>query len=496
MGHLHRYLDQTAGLLLNPALFSSLVIGVPLRSYQLQVAQAVLDSVLNERGLTFAVMMSRQAGKNETAAQIEALLLLAFQHSGGFLVKASPTFQPQTINSIQRLQARLQNPLTRGRWHRERGYMLRLGEAHAIFLSAQPEANVMGATASILLEADEAQDISEEKWDKEFRPMGASTNVTTVLWGTAWTPDTLLAHTVRALRRLEEADGVQRVFAVPWPRVAAEVPAYRAYVQGEIARLGAAHPLIRTQYALEEIDAAAAMFPPARRALMQGEHPPHAAPVPGASYALTVDVAGESPEGETAAVGPGARDCSACTLFAVAPAAPEEPLAGKPRYLVVRRWWWRGLAQTELYERLLQLAETWAPRHLVVDATGIGAGVASFLAQRLGERVQPFTFSGPTKSRLGWSYLAICDTGRFKDHVLTGCAAQAEFWRQTAAADYEVLPGPGQGLRWGVPPARGHDDLLVAAALCAALEGVGWGAGESHVVPQRDPLDDIDQSAF
>lgn len=491
--NLWRYLDQAAGLVLDPAFFSRFVIGVPLRSYQLEVARAVLESVFRRRGLTFAVMMSRQAGKNETAAQIEALLLLAFQHTGGFLVKASPTFQPQAVNSLLRLQARLQNPLTRGRWHRERGYMLRLGRARAVFLSAQAGASVVGATASILLEADEAQDIPEDKWNKDFRPMGASTNVTTVLWGTAWTADTLLARTVRALRRLEAEDGARRVFAVPWPRVAAEVPAYGAYVEGEIARLGAAHPLIRTQYALEEIEAAAGLFPPARRALMQGSHPPHAAPQPGALYALTLDVGGEAREGEDCA----GHDSTACTLFTIEPAGAGAAVpAGQQCYRVVGRRWWRGLSQAELYGRLVELVEAWAPRRVVVDATGLGAGLASFLEQRYGGRVLPFVFSGATKSHLGWAFLALCDTGRFQDHLLSGCPAQAEFWRQVAVAEYEVLPGPGQGLRWGVPPARGHDDLLISAALCAALEGAPYGSGESFVVPQPDPVDEMDGARF
>jgi hypothetical protein len=37
-----------------------------------------------------------------------------------------------------------------------------------------------------------------------------------------------------------------------------------------------------------------------------------------------------------------------------------------------------------------------------------------------------------------------------------------------------VLPGPGRLLRWSVPAARGHDDLLVSAALTARLDRVDW----------------------
>jgi hypothetical protein len=487
--NLHRYVDRAAALLLDPGLFSRLVIGVPLRSYQVEVARAVLDSVLHQRGLTFAVLMSRQAGKNEVAAQLEVQLLLHYQDVGGCLVKASPTFQPQTINSLLRLQARLQNPLTRGRWHLERGYMVRLGRARAHFHSAQPGASVVGATASILLEGDEAQDIPEDKWNRDFRPMGASTNVTTVLWGTAWTSRTLLARTVRALERLEARDGVRRVFAVPWPRVAAEVPAYGAYVRGEIDRLGSAHPLIRTQYALEEVDAEAGLFPPARQERMRGTHTPHAAPQPGADYALCVDVAGEAPEGESSPAGPGERDCTACTLFHV-------QAAGRPCYRVVGRWWWRGVAQAELYTRLAALAEMWCPRHLVVDATGLGAGVASFLQVRFGERVRPFVFTAASKSRLGWGFLGICDTGRFQDHAADGSEAQIAFWRQVTAAEYEIRGGRNEHLRWGVWRGEEHDDLLISAALCAALEGLAWAGGDSLIIPGRDPLWEMDAARF
>ena len=71
--------------------FSRHVLNRPLRPYQLAPARAILDSILHQRGDTFAVVMARQAGKNETAAQIEAYLLNLFQRAGGSIVKASPT---------------------------------------------------------------------------------------------------------------------------------------------------------------------------------------------------------------------------------------------------------------------------------------------------------------------------------------------------------------------------------------------------------------------
>ena len=261
--------------------FSDEVIGRRLRSYQLEPARAILRSVLGRQGRTFAVMMARQAGKNELSAQLEAYLLNLFQRAGGQIVKASPTFKPQTLNSIMRLTDRLDNPWNRGHARRREGYIVQLGRARAFFFSAEPSANVVGATADILLECDEAQDVRPDKWSKDFRPMAASTNATTVLWGTAWTSDTLLARTIAALRRQEAQGAPRSVFCYDAHTVGQEVPAYAAYVDSEVARLGRQHPLIKTQYFLETIDAQAGLFPPARRALMRGDHPRRHEPEPG-----------------------------------------------------------------------------------------------------------------------------------------------------------------------------------------------------------------------
>lgn len=36
------------------------------------------------------------------------------------------------------------------------------------------------------------------------------------------------------------------------------------------------------------------------------------------------------------------------------------------------------------------------------------------------------------------------------------------------------VKGPGRPLRWGVPAGRGHDDLVLSAALAATLDGFDW----------------------
>ena len=448
-------------------LFSRYVLRRPLRHYQLAVARAIVQSVRGGHGRTLAVMMARQAGKNETSAQVEAYLLNLYRRRGGQLVKAAPTYRPQTINSVLRLGTVLQGSLLPAPV-REAGYMLRLGRARILFYSAAPTAHVVGATASILLEADEAQEVDEDKWNKDFRPMAASTNATTVLWGTAWTSNTLLAGTIRALHEAEWRDRLRRVFVVPWERVAAEVPAYGAYVRGEIERLGREHPLIKSQYFLEEIDGESGLFPPATRALMRGAHQRQRAPAEGREYALLVDVAGESEEhlvGELLRAREPRRDSTALTVVEVS-----HTNLGLPRFLVMDRYLWTGTPHHELYGAIAHLADLWGARRVIVDATGIGAGLVSFLRRALGSRVQPFVFTAKSKSDLGWGFLGICNSGRFLDHRDDGSPEARQFWREVVAADYAVLGGPDRRMRWGVADPTVHDDLLVSAALCALLD--------------------------
>src|SRR4030042_1424730 len=165
---------------------------ITLRPYQLEVARAVVDSVMNHKGLTFSVEIARQGGKNELSAQLEVLLLTLFIEKGGNSIKCSPTFKPQTVISMMRLKDRLNDGGSGGTWGSEPGLIGSLGNAKQIFLSADESANVVGNTAHIMLEIDESQDVSREKDTKEFKPMGAATNATTVHYGTTWEDSTLL----------------------------------------------------------------------------------------------------------------------------------------------------------------------------------------------------------------------------------------------------------------------------------------------------------------
>ena len=221
-----------------------------LRPYQSEIARAVIGSIEDNLGLTFSVEIARQGGKNELSAHLEVLLLTMFMSAGGSAVKCSPTFKPQTVISMSRLKQRLDDFGYEGAWLTEMGYIVRLGAARQVFLSAEESSSVVGHTADILLEIDESQDVSKEKYSKEFRPMASSTNATTVHYGTTWDDSTLLEEIKQSNLELEKSDGYKRHFRYDWQEVARHNPNYLSFVEAERARMGDDHPLFLSQYAL------------------------------------------------------------------------------------------------------------------------------------------------------------------------------------------------------------------------------------------------------
>src|SRR5215207_3120946 len=118
--------------------FSTTILGLPLRPYQAEVARAVLAAIDEGGGHALTVLMPRQSGKNQLSAHLEAYLLTRRERRGGSLVKCAPTYRPQALVSVSRLERALDNPLTAGKWHRRDGHIVELGRASIAFYSAEP----------------------------------------------------------------------------------------------------------------------------------------------------------------------------------------------------------------------------------------------------------------------------------------------------------------------------------------------------------------------
>lgn len=440
------------------------------RPYQIAPMRAIWNSVVAQDGKEFCVVFARQSGKDESMSQLIVSLLSRLRLEEASMVIGAPTDDQAGI-TLRRIHARaLDSPVT-AKAVSKSDHTITIGKANVTTLSAAPTANVRGHTASRLLLANEAQDIDPDIWDAVFEPMAASTNATKVFMGTVWDSSGLLARQMEYLRSIETPDD-QRVFLVPWQMVAPHVPAYEAHVRGRIAQLGENHPFIKTEYELVPLDGEATLFPPSLLGQLQGSHERLARRMSHGQYALLVDVGGEELDGSrTKTFDPMVkRDSTTATIVELV--RPDR--ISNPAFRVVDRRLWTGERHTLTHQVITDLAlTTWRVSHVVIDQTGVGAGLTSMLIDSLSPHriiVHPHHWTSATKSQTGWDLIAMIQTGRLKEYAHDGDPHTVEFWRQMSNVEVEHLPGPGHRIRWGVPVRLGHDDFVMSLALVAILD--------------------------
>lgn len=437
----------------------------PLRRYQLPPYYAILQAAEARGSDVIVIRMPRQAGKNEISARAEGAILAYHASTGGQGVKAAPTLQPQALRSQQRLTRWLRGASHSRTWQRlieTRDNTVSLGQASWWFGSAEADAQVVGATASLLLEFDEAQDVATEKHDKDYVPMSATTGAARVYYGTPWTDFDVLAKALELALARQARDGRRRVFDVPWEEVAAELPAYGAHVESERERLGhtekTPHPAFLTQYLLQTIPGLGRLFTADQLALLRGSHERQTAPLSAshATYVAGVDVGGS----DLAQTG----DPDETVLTIGRRRYPARGAKSDPTIAIVDQVVWRGARHDELVTEISHLLTRWRVGSCTVDATGLGEPLATSLQARHGDRVvTAFKFTRPSKSALGFALIAAVNTGALSLWQADG-PDHAELIAQLRLARRETLPG--SLIAWGVDASEGHDDRLVSLALC------------------------------
>nr|MBP8125843.1 hypothetical protein [Caldilineaceae bacterium] len=446
--------------------------------------------------------MSRQSGKNEGSARLEGQLLARFAGTGGEMVKTAPTWKPQIVNSKRRLDsitARITGRMPWITFRNTQGYITQCGKASIAFLSADPNASVVGATASRLMEVDEAQDVDKAKFDKDFSPMRASTGAPVIYYGTSWTTDTLLE---RAKRDIEEGRVRGKIYRAPWDRVAAENPAYGEYVDGEIARLGKDHPLIQTQYLLLPLATRGRMLSEQQLRLMMGNHQRADRRTNEPQIVAGLDFAGADEEaGALSSLSTGSsRDSVALRIGRVDWITIAAGIT-EPVIRVLATYEWTNVHPTSLHTALYEILwNKWRVDRVHCDATGIGATGTAFLAQAINkpgrpERVVGQIFDGAwtTHARLAFQYIATANGARLLDHqagfdpiAASGQEAapvdepERHLWWQRGHAKLEARPS--RRVRAYVPDDEGHDDLLIADML---MVDAAYNAGMPRVMTSR-----------
>lgn len=456
----------------------------PLYRYQTLWANYIREVIRERRTEIIVVEMSRQSGKNEASAQLEVITLAEYGKKGGAMVKTAPTWLPQIDNSKARFEARyaaLKERLPFIEIKPREGYKYRCGRAEIAFLSAQPKTSVVGATASLLMEVDEAQDTDRDKFNKDFSPMRASTGAPLVAYGTTWTDNTLLEDFKRGI---EEGGAAGKIFKVTPEIIGEDNPRYWGFVESEIRRLGRDHPFVKTQYFLEALVTAGRMLTREHLELMIGGHVRQASRIQEGQIVAGLDFAGADEENAMVSLGgPSKRDSVALSVGAVEWVQLAAGLQ-VPFIRILARYEWVNMnpiaLQTLLYELL---AERWKVDRVHCDATGIGSTATAFLAAAINkgrrERVAPITFDGAwnTSTDLAFQYLAAVMSGRLKDYSpngfnplevagterLTAPNVDQNGWWQRGHAKLDARPG--QRVKAYVPTAEGHDDLLTAEML-------------------------------
>jgi hypothetical protein len=531
-------------VLLSVRLFSRLVIQIPLRAYQVEPAQAVIESCLGQKGLEFLWVFPRQSGKDEAIAQLCTFLLTLFQRVEAAIIHVYPT-GGQIATGVGRLENRLENLWTSGHWWSKAKPTRRgLGLSQIAFFSGHPQARAEGATANLLLIINEVQDQDEAIVERRFTPMRASANATALYVGTVRTTGDFLWKTKSRLEKQQRRDGQQRVFILTAHQVGQENRHYKTFVAGQVAKYGRQHPVVKTEYYGEPVDVAAGLFPRRRLTLMQGDHPRLSQPQPGQVYIALIDVGGQD-EGATEAFAElenPERDYTCCTIVR----AIARPGEIGPRYEAVdvfadqgSRHFQEHPGRPSLFEQMVAYLRHWRVAAVVIDSSGVGQGISDALGEKLSQPVFPFDFSkNHGKSRLGNNFLAIIETGRFK-YFTEGRGEKGEgrgektsppaggteggrklhpeelsdrwwFFTQAEHCGYELAPGVPieRGMRWGVPASAKvyvdvdktshpvHDDRLLSAALLAeADERIRQGdlflsSGQSAVIQRERKRDD------
>lgn len=446
-------------------------------------------------GLPVCFIAARQSGKNESNARLEARLLAKYSSWPKHLeiVKCAPTWRPQCLISKERFQRVTNTPLfqvlLRPRW--SEGYIVTIGSASMKLVSADPKANNVGLTASMLLSADEAQNIFVDKFDVNFKPMVLDTGAPIAMSGTSWHIDSLLERQRYLAAEAEQRLGFRLLYVFPWDRIAEENPRYGELVSADIRQYGEDHILIQTQYCCKPIDSAGMLLSGSECAMMIGDHGRAVAPTDGRTYVAGVDFASCREQSDDELLkNPQARklrDSTVVTIGELMWRIDKETGRRLPFVRVVDQLWVQQQDPMATVDQIYRYVfEHWKCVRAVLDANGVGDMPAEVIRLRRPHQVTALHLSATTKSRLGYDLQGAVKTGRLflyrnDDSVeWHECFFQLRQCRRLEMRENNVM-------KWGAPKSKIdgkdiHDDFVLSVSYCleAAQEHLA-----AHVAPEE-----------
>jgi hypothetical protein len=376
------------------------IVGKPLFWPQVVVAKAIERAMAAREAETICVRSSRQTMKNEVSGLIEARALVRHQHVGGSIVKTAPTYEPQVTTSKHRLEERTaEDPLVEGKIRWREGNIAQYGNAKVQFLSLDKKARIEGATASLLLEVDEAHLTDEKSFEDKAGPMPGFWAAPKVLWGVAGAKQDMLYRRMSHQLGGPPSAGIiqeKNVFQFPASLWCELNPRWAKTYENTRAYLGRDHPTILTQYELIDVDSLGGYLAAAQQArLAGGDHEVLPGPRAGKSdedleYAAVIDIAGEDEveELDPLEMSDGKRDSTSCWVVEM---DWKKAVRDFPLCRLVGAHWWVGkrFARDPIsglpgqQEILAETLRRWNVARYVVDARGLGAQIAAYLVARI-----------------------------------------------------------------------------------------------------------------
>ena len=410
----------------------------PLHPWQAWIVRQVEAMMVDGTGETMTVRICRQAGKNECAATVHNRFLLRKAGPGGKMVRGAPTWKPQIVNSKRRLmEVSGRDPLFSSKHFRwAEGYIATYGHAEIHFLSTDVTANVEGATASDLLDIDEAHKTNRESYEEKFQPMTASTNAPTMLWGVAAAKrDVLYQERIRNF----ETGRSHRNIQITARELSKYDEQYAAHYEARLERLGSAHPVILTQYDMVDVESQGGAFKPEHiKSLLDSEHVREKEPrrFEGCEIIMVIDLAGEEEEKEDFDESySDSHDPDSVCIFVVR-VDRRRRVMDKPMCEIIDAMIYTGEKiqaagpddPPGVQEKIMRAMIDWQPRTVLIDSRGLGAPTASWIKRMWHREVIAYAATLPTVSEDIYSLYSYLHLGQLK------------FFRDDGSDEYRMFP--------------------------------------------------------
>lgn len=464
-------------------------------------------------GHSAVLIASRQAGKNETMARLEARMLCKYSSSIREAVKAAPVAKPTLHISKNRLKlvmnSKLFHALPKNFVHWEEGYICKVGTARQVFLSCEPSAHRVGHTASLYLSVDEAQDVDSEVYSKDLRPMLLQTGAMTLISGTSWDKASLIEVERERARAAQKRLGIRLLYEYPWWRIAEENAFYGETTQAEIDKLGEDHPIVLTQYRLIPVDKMGSFLTEAGVRKLQGAHRRLSEPVPGRHYVAGIDWCGATEQDEADILRDPEkiqkRDSGVVTIGELI--WNQNKLGHKiPTVRVVDHLFFTARQPMDIIDEVFNFVfERWKCLYAVSDASGVGDMPSAVLATRRPNQVTPLKSSLSLVSTLGFNLLGAINTERFKiyseeSQTHRECMFQfRECRREMRSHGYMRFGAPEVKVQtdWSLARVDVHDDFVKSASYCLdAAMRLEYIASNHDPVSSLRPAEEFSLDAF